>query len=242
MREKIKRPLICVPVTAQNESEIYYQIDKIIEKKKTANIDMVELRADYYDKLADADKLKEVLEDIHNKLNKAGIKLLFTIRSEEEGGEKLNFKEPSINIINMFIAGNKLADYVDVEYFSDRKTADMVVKIAKKNDVKVIMSSHDFNKTPSYNEMIKIYEGMHERNADIIKLAVMPNEDTDVDSLLNAVSEAYEKYQDVDVIGISMGELGRRSRTEGYIFGSFLTFAILDKASAPGQVSVEEFK
>ena len=103
------------------------------------------------------------------------------------------------------------------------------------------MSSHDFDKTPSYNEMIKRYEGMYERKADIIKLAVMPNEDTDVDSLLNAVSEAYEKYQDADVIGISMGELGRRSRTEGYIFGSFLTFAIIDKTSAPGQVSVDEF-
>ncbi|MBQ7707955.1 MAG: type I 3-dehydroquinate dehydratase [Lachnospiraceae bacterium] len=240
MREKIKRPMVCVPVTEENGTEVNNQINKIIEKNKIKKIDIVEFRADYYKDLSDADKLTEVLEDIHEKLKAAGIKLLFTIRSKAEGGEALSSDTPHVNVINMFVAGNKLADYIDVEYFSDKKSADMVIKIAKKNDVKVIMSSHDFEKTPSYDEMIKRYDGMHERNADIIKLAVMPGDEADVDSLLNAVSETYEKYPDTDIIGISMGELGRRSRTEGYIFGSCLTFAIIDKASAPGQVSVDE--
>ncbi len=240
MREKIKRPMVCVPVTEENGTEVNNQINKIVEKNKIKKIDIVEFRADYYKDLSDADKLTEVLEDIHEKLKAAGIKLLFTIRSKAEGGEELPPDMPPVNVINMFVAGNKLADYIDVEYFSDKKSADMVIKIAKKNDVKVIMSSHDFEKTPSYDEMIKRYDGMHERNADIIKLAVMPGDEADVDSLLNAVSETYEKYPDTDIIGISMGELGRRSRTEGYIFGSCLTFAIIDKASAPGQVSVDE--
>ena len=114
------------------------------------------------------------------------------------------------------------------------------IKAAKKNKIDVVLSSHDFDKTPSVDEMLERYKGMYERKADIIKLAVMPHSEQDVNNLLEAVSTTYDKYSDVKVVGISMGELGRRTRIEGYKYGSYLTFAIIDKASAPGQVSVDE--
>ena len=240
MSGEIKRSKICVPIVAVDEIEIIRQLKKITDKKKTAMIDMVEFRADYYKDLNDFKKLDKLLMNIRDELNKEGIKLLFTIRSKAEGGEALDFEKPAVNEINLHIAENKLADLIDIEYYSEKNSADRVMSEAKKNNIKIILSSHDFEKTPSLDEMLERYKGMQERKADIIKLAVMPHSEQDVSNLLKAVLSTYEKYSDVKVVGISMGELGRRTRIEGYKYGSYMTFAIIDKASAPGQVSVEE--
>ena len=242
MKERLKRAQICVPIVAASDDEVLSQVKKIIDKCKNSVIDIAEFRADYYNGLADLDMLKSLLSGIHIMLNEAGVRLLFTIRSQAEGGEKLSFDKPSINEINLFVSENKLADMIDVEYFSDKKSADKVIMSAKKNNINIILSSHDFEKTPSLNEMIERYKAMHESGADIIKLAVMPHDKDDVDKLLEAVSVTYERYPGTQVVGISMGELGKKTRIYGYKYGSCLTFAVIDKASAPGQVSVDEFK
>lgn len=240
MRDSLDRAMICVPIVAKNDNEVLNQVGKIIEKSKTARIDIAEFRADFYTGLEDYDMLRDILSKIRTMLNEAGVKLLFTIRSKAEGGEELSFDSPSINEINLYIAQNGLSDMIDVEHFSDENLADSVIKAAKEHNIKIILSSHDFEKTPKLNEMIERYKDMHERGADIIKLAVMPHSEQEVNDLLEAVSTTYEKYSDVKVVGISMGELGRITRIEGYKYGSYLTFAIIDKASAPGQVSVDE--
>ncbi|MBQ9608357.1 MAG: type I 3-dehydroquinate dehydratase [Lachnospiraceae bacterium] len=241
MTDKIlERARICVPIVAATDDEIINQVEAILKKNKEKNIDMAEFRADYYEALNESDRLIAILADIHNRLKHADIELLFTIRSEGEGGEKLSFSSPDINEINLYIVEHKLSDLVDVELFSDEDKADKVIESAKKKGIKIIMSSHDFDKTPSEDEMIYRYKTMQERGADIIKLAVMPQISGDVDKLMNAVSIMYNQYADVPVVGISMGELGRRTRVEGFKYGSYMTFATVGKASAPGQVSVDD--
>lgn len=240
MREYLERAIICVPIVAEDDNEILRQVERIVEKSRSARIDIAEFRADYYEGLKDYDKLKEILSTIRAILNDVGVKLLFTIRSFEEGGERLDFTIPSINEINLYVAENKLSDMIDVEHFSDVTSAEKVINAAKEREIEVVLSSHDFEKTPTLEEMLERYKSMYERHADIIKLAVMPHNEQDVNNLLEAVSTTYKKYSDVKVVGISMAELGRRTRIEGYKYGSYLTFAIIDKASAPGQVSVDE--
>ena len=240
MRNKLDRALVCVPIVAKDDEEIIAQVEKIVEKNKSARIDIAEFRADYYSGLNNYGMLENLLSRIHIILNNAGIRLLFTIRSHEEGGEKLSFTSPTVNEINLYVAKNELSDYIDVEHFSEKDSANRVITVAKEHNIKIILSSHDFEKTPSLNEMVERYKDMKERHADIIKLAVMPQNEQDVDNLLEAVSLTYQTYPDIQIVGISMGELGRRTRIEGYKYGSYLTFAIIDKASAPGQVSVDE--
>ena len=48
------------------------------------------------------------------------------------------------------------------------------------------------------------------------------------------------RHPDTPVISISMGKKGALSRLGGELFGSCVTFGAYDKASAPGQISVEE--
>ena len=240
MRNKLDRALVCIPIVAKDDVEIIAQVEKIVEKNKSARIDIAEFRADYYSGLNNYGMLENLLSRIHIILNNAGIRLLFTIRSHEEGGEKLSFTSPTVNEINLYVAQNELSDYIDVEHFSEKDSANRVIMAAREHNIIIILSSHDFEKTPSFDEMVERYKDMKERHADIIKLAVMPHNEQDVDSLLRAVSLTHQTYPETKVVGISMGEIGRRTRIEGYKYGSYLTFAIIDKASAPGQVSVDE--
>lgn len=240
MRDELDRALICIPIVAKDDDEIISQAKKIVEKNKSARIDIAEFRADYYSGLNNYGMLENLLSRIHIILNNAGIRLLFTIRSHEEGGEKLCFTSPTVNEINLYVAQNELSDYIDVEHFSEKDSANRVIMAAREHNIIIILSSHDFEKTPSFDEMVERYKDMKERHADIIKLAVMPHKEQDVDNLLRVVSLTHQTYPETKVVGISMGKLGRRTRTEGYKYGSYLTFAIIDKASAPGQVSVDE--
>ena len=83
---------------------------------------------------------------------------------------------------------------------------------------------------------------MQKLNADILKIAVMPNNRKDVLTLLSATEEIYSNLADRPVITMSMGGLGMISRLSGEIFGSAVTFGSAGKTSAPGQVEVYELK
>ena len=72
-------PKICVPVTGVTEHEIIDEINKL----KNAPIDLVELRADYFEFVQDQTKVTDILEKIRKLYEKP---LLFTLRTKNEGG------------------------------------------------------------------------------------------------------------------------------------------------------------
>ena len=117
--------------------------------------------------------------------------------------------------------------------------SELTTKYANKG-VKVVMSNHDFLKTPPKEEIINRLCKMQEMNADLPKIAVMPQTTEDVLTLLSATNEMVTKYADRPIITMSMSGLGVVSRLAGEIFGSTLTFGASKVASAPGQVSVEK--
>lgn len=116
--------------------------------------------------------------------------------------------------------------------------------ISKAHDfnVKVVSSNHDFDKTPEKEELIRRLCKMQELNADIPKIAVMPTCRRDVLMLLDATLEMTESYADRPIITMSMAGTGVISRLAGEAFGSALTFGAATKASAPGQIPVNELK
>lgn len=232
------RPKICVPLTGRTEADILSIADEILIKAKQGNIDMVEFRADYYEDLADETKLKQILTNLLNKFR--DIVFLFTIRSEKEGGEKLSFDSSKINDINMFVIKNRLADMVDVELFSGDDKVKELVEVAGENDVKIIMSNHDFKTTPPNEEIIKRLSKMQDLGADVAKIAVMPENKAQFIRLMDATREMNECYATVPIVAISMGKLGAMSRIFGEYTGSAISFGVVDKASAPGQIPVDE--
>jgi 3-dehydroquinate dehydratase-1 len=78
--------------------------------------------------------------------------------------------------------------------------------------------------------------------ADIVKIAVMPQGPQDVLSLLTAALEFTSTTAQVPVIAISMSALGAITRLAGSAFGSAVTFAAGQAASAPGQIPAAQLQ
>src|SRR5699024_12174961 len=103
-------------------------------------------------------------------------------------------------------------DYIDIEVQSGDKIIESVSKTARDNNVKCLMSHHDFKRTPSREEILSIINKMQTLDGDLYKVAYFPHEKKDVDKVTGAVKSAKQKNGD-RIIGISMGKLGKNTRT-----------------------------
>ena len=131
-------------------------------------------------------------------------------------------------------------DLIDVEIFTGDDIVKKIIDGAHAAGVKVIVSNHDFFKTPAKADIIYRLRKMQDMNADIPKIAVMPQNKKDVLTLLAATEEMTTNYADRPIITMSMAGTGVISRLCGEVFGSSMTFGAAKKASAPGQMGVND--
>ena len=227
------KPKICVPLIGKNNVELMEEAKAL----KTLKLDVVEWRIDHHQDVEDISKMEEALKELRNELGNTP--LLVTFRSKKEGGER----EVSVAYyaeLNKAIAATGMADMIDVELFTGDEIVKEIVDFAHSKDVKVVMSNHDFFKTPAKEEIVSRLCKMQEMNADLPKIAVMPQTTEDVLTLLSATNEMVTKHADRPIITMSMAGMGVVSRLAGEAFGSALTFGAAKAASAPGQVPVEK--
>ena len=152
--------------------------------------------------------------------------LLFTFRTLQEGGQRQAAVEDYVKL-NQNAAATGLIDLVDVELSAGEGYVKKLAETAHKYGVKAVVSSHDFQKTPSREEIVLRLRKMQELGADIPKIAVMPQ---------NMASN----YADRPIITMSMAGTGSISRLCGEVFGSAMTFGSVGHRSAPGQMDVED--
>lgn len=226
-------PKICVPIVGVTKEDI-------IHEAKTFGdipVDVVEWRVDWFEHAFDTEKVKDVLVELRAALNDTPI--LFTFRTKKEGGERAI--EPDVYAaLNKAAAETGNVDLVDVEAFSGDNIVKEIIEAAHACGVKVVASNHDFDKTPEKDEIVGRLCKMQELGADIPKIAVMPQSKEDVLTLLSATEEMNRLHADRPVITMSMAGTGVISRLCGEVFGSALTFGAAKKASAPGQMGVND--
>ena len=223
-------PCICVPVMETKKEAIVEEIIKLTESPA----DMIEWRVDAFEDFENLNEIREILRAVSAYLkNKI---FLYTFRTKKQGGEASADPE-LLNDIHEIAAESGCVDLIDLEYFEEEKP---FVKIHRLHEmgVKVVASHHDFEETPDQEVMKMLLERMCGGNADIVKIAVMPRSDADVLSLLAVTSEFHQENPDTPVITMSMGKRGVISRLSGESFGSAVTFASNQKASAPGQMNL----
>lgn len=224
------RPKICVPIVAETREEIV----KAAEEIKGLPAEVIEWRADWYKDLQKPGGIGECLTELRKVLGEERA-ILFTIRTRKEGGQADLPREGYIEL-NMEALKSGQADLIDVELSCGKEVAAFLVEEAHKLGIKVIMSSHDFYRTPEAEEMLASLKKMQEWNADIPKLAVMPKSRKDVLKLLAVTLEMKETYADRPIITMAMASEGVITRLAGEAFGSCMTFGCAGKASAPGQM------
>lgn len=223
-------PKICVPMTSTTTSEL---VAEIYDIKKT-KADIVEWRVDYFADVDDVDKVVQAAMELRAALGE--FPMLFTFRSQKEGGEREILKEAYVEL-NCRLAASGQVDAVDMELFSGDEACRTVIKAAHDNGVKVIMSSHDFGRTPHKVEIEDRLMNMHKLGADIPKIALMPHSAADVLTVLEVTLDVSTKLANqCPIITMSMGALGAVSRVSGEVFGSCMTFGTVKQASAPGQL------
>lgn len=227
-------PKICVPITAVQMEEICAQAAAAVQ----AGADMVEWRADFYENLSDTEKTGKVINRLCDILGQ--IPLLFTIRTKAEGGNRQVSTEDYVNY-NLAAAKTGKVDIVDVEAFGDEAKKKALVTEIQALGVKVIASSHDFEKTDSREVLLERFKAMEESGADILKIAVMPDEFEDVAAIMQATKDM-SQITDKPLISMAMGQIGSMSRISGENFGSCVTFGTVGAASAPGQFPIKELR
>lgn len=226
------KPKICVPLIGDAVSVL-----QTAEGVKKCRADLAEWRIDTD---TDPDNEKQILQTAEKLRSILGdMPLLFTFRTKEEGGSAA-ISEERYRELNKEMICSGLIDLVDVEFFKMRATVESLVREAEAHRVRTVLSNHDFAKTPPRDEIIRRLCAMQEAGADLAKIAVMPQADQDVIELLNATWTMKRLYPTTPVITMSMGVKGAISRICGELYGSAVTFASYEKASAPGQMHVEE--
>ena len=206
---------------------------------RSADFDILEWRGDHFTAIADTAAALDALRELRAVFPDKPI--LFTFRSKKEGGEQEIAPEAYI-ALNIAMAESGLVDAIALELFTGDALVSQTIARAHAKGVKVIMSNHDFHKTPAKEEIVKRLTKMQELGADVPKIALMPESKADVLTVLAATLEVSEKIADRPIITMSMSKTGVISRLAGEVFGSAATFGAVQKASAPGQISVTDLR
>ena len=157
------------------------------------------------------------------------VPLLLTARHPDEGGE---YQLGAADRCSLLLHFMPLANAVDIEL---RAMADMqpVVTAARELGVAVVVSSHDFQGTPSEQQLRDTVQQATEGGADAVKIATRTD---DTASLLRLLSLLAARHpDDIPLIVMGMGRLGRASRLAAVACGSPLAYGHLGHANISGQ-------
>ncbi len=216
-----KMPLIALPITDTD-------IDNTLQKAKEKNIDIIELRIDQF-----KNKNLDHINSIVKKVKDYNFKALATVRSKLEGGSDIP-DEDRLKIFNSIV---KDVDIVDIEYTSEALKP-TVVELVKNNNKILLMSYHDFEKTPSEDFIQNLIDNAKSQGADIVKYAFKSNSFEDVAKILYITHK--NRYK--NIVAIAMGDIGKISRVAGFVFGSLITYTYIGESFAPGQIEINKLK
>ncbi len=224
-----------VPITAKTKEQALAQAQVIAN---TADADLAEFRIDL---LSFANDTKQVIALGHELKKILGNKpMIATIRTKNEGGQ-LEISDADYGKTYQAYLKNPFMDWLDVEMFRDQKVVSEIVQKAHQKKVLVVMSNHDFQKTPSQDEIEKRLLKQDQMGADILKIAVMPKSKQDVFTLMNATLKVSQQTTK-PLLTMSMGQLGTISRVATANMGGSYSFGMIGQASAPGQIDVTKLK
>ena len=211
----------CVSIGEKNPKKI-----KIILKKSLSKSDFAEIRFDYLKK----SDIPKVLENIKKNLSRC----VCTLRPKSEGGLFIGSENERKLILRLIAEYNPFL--LDVEFNTIQKDKKLASYL-KKSKCKLLISWHDFKKTPNDAQLKSRFNKMS-RFSDMVKIVTVAKNVSDASRLLSL----YSIKSKSKIVAFCMGEQGKFSRILCLHLGSPFTYVSLGKAIAPGQFSVDEIK
>lgn len=127
------------------------------------------------------------------------------------------------------------AKYIDMDI---KEIDNEVLFHARQKKCGVILSYHNFQKTPSLQSLISVVDILKNSGADIVKIVAWANCEEDNRVILSLYEET-----DYPLIAFNMGEVGKTTRIGCLIKGALWTYCSLGKnRTAAGQMDLSEMK
>jgi 3-dehydroquinate dehydratase-1 len=228
-------PAVCAPLVAATREALAVEAAAVAARQP----DLLEWRVDFFQRIAETQEVLAAAAAL--RAAAPGIPVLLTRRAQREGGQPIALDEPGVLALYRAVIASGLVDLVDYEMENAAADVAQVRALCTAQGVPLVLSFHDFQRTPDSEQLAARFAQAQRLGADIAKLAVMPGSMADVHRLLGATLAASGSLG-IPVISMAMGGLGAVSRLCGGEFGSALTFAVGASASAPGQIPIAEVR
>ncbi len=217
------KALICVSIGGRDEAEF----EKKMERSLSLGGDLIELRLDFLRKLH--------LGRLEDLISSFAEKTIITLRPSWEGGRYNGSEEHRIEVLK------KLSElrpaYIDLEL----RTKNIVkISMELRSKSSLIVSYHDFLKTPSGDELISLASESL-RYGDLAKIVTTSKSMEDNLTTLGLYQRGGMPAR--KLIAFAMGEAGVITRILAPILGSPIIYACLPgEEVAPGQLNIIHLK
>jgi len=207
---------ICLSVMVDG-SENLDQLMGLLSQKKP---DLVEFRLDNLSNFA-------ALEDIAHK------KTFPAIAADKSNRDAATTRK------RLMTAASSGFEFIDLDLVSPHVRSD--VRQVKSMGSGVIVSFHDFSKTPSRNELGEVLDSEIKAGSDVCKVVTTALCPRDNLTILRFLEEESSKTR---LVSFAMGHHGIASRILSPLFGAEFTFASLTEASktADGQLTIDNLR
>ena len=211
----------CVTIAEKTPKKLNSVLKKALKKS-----DYAELRFDFLK----PSQVPDALELVKKNLKKC----VCTLRPTSEGGKFSGNEKERISILKL------IAEYhpflIDVEYNTLKRNKNLV-KFIKKSKTDILVSWHDFNKTPNSSSLNQLLKQMR-KFSKFVKIVTSAKKSNDTSRILSLYSHA----TNTNLIAFAMGDIGRISRILCLHLSSPFTYVTLGKPVAPGQFSLDAIK
>ncbi len=236
---------ICIAL--QIKSGNLNENEALIKKAKNAKPDLIEFRFDYID---DGKEITENFAKNLKDLIEPEIPVIFTFRDPNEGGQMKIEKIEHLEILKALIQARPT--YLDIEMNTNKEILKDILFLSEKNGTTLIFSYHDFEKTLSYEEGLRVVEDFKDRlmNAFSVDLSSLKKYIYKVIFTAQAFEDNFIpiqlcrtfKEKGEKLVCFCMGAQGIFSRVLCVKSGSLFTFSSIEDKTAPGQIHIDKIR
>jgi len=213
---------------------VLYDFQRLVSEARRAarwGADALEIRADCFPRSSlKPEILRPALALVREETS---LPLIFTLRSRAEGGRLPRWFGEQ-NRLTLFRAVFPEVTVVDVELSAGDIVRNVVTESHKRGRY-VILSAHNFSRTPSDRELRLLSKKARRLGGDIFKVAAKVTTREEMERLMGFCRQLPFRYK----VFLPMGPLGTETRLQGLFWGSALSYGYVDAPGATGPVALK---